>query len=880
MANDNMPKIPLLFLRWFCKRDLIDEIEGDLIEAYRQRSRFGAARAKWRFFKEVLQSFNSRNIGIMEKYEGWSLIRNLSILKQYGRVLMRTMRKSKIYTTISIASLTLGIACAGLIYLYLQKELTFDQVFSRYTDIYRINHHSKNSGRSYGYAPLAMTPHLVDNLDAVESGTRIFKYRRAIPMTVVSTRQSFNEGRFGWSDPTFFHLFDLPLIQGSPQTVLLRPNVVVISASTAKKYFGDRNPIGEIIEFNWGENTPLEVTGVFEDFPSNASIQLDLISNIETCRNTMWSGGRFSDWRNMFVSAYILLKPGIDINSVQEVQQVAQQATSKYYTPDNPDAWTTSIQPLINIHLDPPLTIGEWSKHNDSETLILFAAIGLIILSLGCFNFTNMVTAQAGQRTKEVGVRKVLGSQRRQIAQQTLFETLIFVLISGMFALLLVYGLLPKLGALTSHRYGLQDLVNLNFLAPFTLILLLVAAIAGAYPALYISRIQSLQLMKNNSGVSGGKTVRNVLVTAQFTITTGLVICTLMVYLQLQFLQKKELGFNQSVIVNMPIHNDDAVIPKIDAFRNEVTAQPGISHVTAASHEMFSDYTYIADFKVEGLEEEHKWERYTVEQDYISTFDLDIIAGRGFDATIPSDCTAFVLNESAVKALGLTLEEAVNRTITDQGLEKTGKIVGIAKDFHFRSLHHTIQPFVMYVNWDRLDYISVRLESNNFSENIARLEAGWYRIFGESVPFFYSFLDQQAADLYQSEDNERQLFTLFSVVSIVLGCLGLFGFALFTTERKFKEIGLRKVLGAGTWQVILMINQNFIRILSLAFALATPAAFYLMRNWLQAFAYRIDQPVWVYLVTGAATFLIATITVSYLSWKAASSNPVDAIKVE
>ncbi len=876
MDRPDIPRLPLKFLRWFCKRSLIHEIEGDLIEAYYHRHTSRPSAARLKFFKEVLLSFNKRNIGIMENYQHSILANHWSMILQYSRVLRRNVRKSKIYTSISIASLTLGITCAGLIYLYINKELTFDRVYTQSDSIFRINHFSNNSGRSYAFAPLGMTPHLTEQMDAVETGTRIFKYRRAIPVTVASRNLSFNEAKFGWADPTFFEIFDLPLVHGAADEVLSRPNVVVISESIARKYFGDQNPLGEVLEFNWEPFTQLEVVGVYEDFPSNTSFQLDLISNIETCRRTMWSGGWLRDWNNMFVSAYVVVKPG----EVEAIVEEAQKATSAYFTPDKPEAWVASLQALTDIHLDTPMDIGEWSTHNDVQTLILFGAIGVIILSLGCFNFMNMVTAQASQRTKEVGVRKVLGSQKRQIAQQTFFETIVFVVVAGIFSLILIYGLLPRLGELTAHRYGLNDLYHPDFLVPFLVILLSVAAVAGAYPALYISSIQSLQLMKHNHSLSGGKTVRNVLVTAQFAITTGLVICTFMVYLQLQYLRNKEVGFDRSLIVNMPIHNDDAVIPKINAFRNEVTAHSGISHVTAASHEMFSDYTYITNFKIDGLEEIRKWERYTVEHDYIEAFDLELVAGRGFDASIASDSTAFVVNESAVQALGFTPEQVLGKTITDEGLDKTGKIVGVVKDFHFRSLHHNIQPFVMYVNWDRLDYISVRLQSQNFADNLVRLEEGWYATFGESVPFFYSFLDQQSADLYAREDNESQLFTLFSIVSIVLGGMGLFGFALFTTEKRFKEIGLRKVLGANTWQLILLINQNFARILAVAFVLATPVAFYLMGQWLDAFAYRIQQPIWVYLATAAMTFLIAGVTVSYLSWKAASSNPVDAIKVE
>ncbi len=875
MNQDQLPEWPLRFLRWFCKEDLIDEIEGDLTEVYFHRFSHSPTKARLRFYKEVLLSFNRRNIGIMEKYEKNQLGLQWSIVIQYIKILFRVIRKSKVYSSISVLSLTIGLTCAGLIYLYLDKELSYNQVYTEADNIYRISHLSNNSGRNYAFAPVGLVPHLVETMEAVESGTRIFKYRRAIPMTITGTQQSFNEARVGWVDPGFFDLFNLEILRGSTND-LNRPFTIMLSESTARRYFADDNPIGRTITFNGEYESTLEVIGIFEDFPSNTSFQLDLISNMETCYKTMWAGGWMTDWQNMFTSAYVKVKPG----RMEEVLKAAQEAVAANYDPDRPDMWQTSMQRLTAIHLSEPKDIGEWSANNDIQTIILFGAIGLIILCLGTFNFINMVIAQAGNRSKEVGVRKVLGGNKKGIAQQTLFETVFFVIISGSISFGLIYALLPWLGALTSHSYHFGDLVNPYFLFGYILLLGVVTFLAGAYPALYISRINSLHLMRRNHTLVAGSRVRNILVTSQFTITSGLVICTMMVFLQMKYIQNLDLGFDDSTIITIPIHNDELVIPKINAFRNELQSIPGIGYVTAASHEMLSDYTYITNFIIQGFDDQLKWERYTVEQDYIKAFGLELIAGRGFDRTIPGDSTSFVLNESAVKALNLTPEQALNLTITDQGLDYTGKIIGVVKDFHFRSLHHDIQPFVMYVNWERLDYISVSLSSNEFTSNIRHLEEKWFKTFGESVPFFYQFLDQQTAGLYVKEDNERRLFSSFSLLSVILGAMGLFGSALFTTERRYKEIGLRKVLGANTLQVILMINGNFIRMIGVAFLIASPFAFLLMNSWLEEFAYRIVQPLWVYLITALVTFFIAIVTVSYLSWKAATSNPVEAIKTE
>ncbi|WP_462252329.1 ABC transporter permease [Ekhidna sp.] len=873
--SSKAPNSPLKFLRWFCKKELIDEIEGDLIEAYQERHQTDPRKAKRKLWKEVLQSFNSRNIGIMEKYMNRTFMDRISMVKQYALVLFRNAKKYKVYTLISLASLVLGIACASLIYLYIQKETSFDTMYSKVNQLYRINHVSETSGRTYAYAPLAMTPHLKENAEAIEDGVRIFKYRRASPVTVEFSNRSFNEPRFAWADPNFFELFDLTFTIGNREGILDRPNTVVISESLSKKYFGEKDPIGHTLIFGSAEVTKLEVVGVFKDFSSNTSFQFDLVSNLETCSRAMWNSNHLNSWTNMFVSAYLVVKP----DRMEEAQALVQEATNTYFNPESSSNWIATIQPLSDIHLGEAMEIGEWSAHNDVETLVMLATIGIIILCLGCFNFTNMITAQAGQRTKEVGVRKVLGSYRRNIAQQTFFETAGFVSVAGVFAFLMVYLCLSRLGNLTGHSYDLNDLLIAEFYIPFVFILTVVILLSGVYPAFFISSIRSIQLMKNTTDLKGGG-IRNVLVTTQFVITTALIISTCVVFLQLQYLREKKLGFDHSVIVNMPIHSDEAIIPKINTFRNELASFAGIKGITAASHEMLTDYTYITNFAIEGIAEDQLWERYTVEQDYLKTFDLEIVAGRGFDRNIQSDSSAFVLNESAVKTLGLSPNEVIGKSMTDGTLNRTGKIIGIVKDFHFRSLHHEISPFVMYVNRYRLDYISARLSVDNFQENISHLEETWTNVFGEGIPFFFNYLDQQAMAMYEKEDNEMQLFSIFSLVSITLGGLGLFGFVLFTTERKNKEIGLRKVLGATSWQVIKLINATFVRMLLIASLIAVPITYYLMKQWLRDFAYRIDQPIWVYFLAILGILIVATITVSNTTWRAASSNPVDAIKNE
>ncbi len=870
------PQIALKLLRWFCKSSVINEIEGDLLEMYAYRQQRNSKHPRLRFWMEILASMNLRNMGIMEKNQDQFLVRQWAMLNQYRKIFTRLLLRYKIYSTISIASLAIGLSSAIMVHLYLQKELTFDRHLEDANLIYRVAIESQNSGRSYAFAPTALTPTLIDTYESVTDGVRIFKYRRPVPITVKQSRQSFNEPYFGWVDPSFFQVFSISFEKGNPNTALNRPNTIVISSSTAKKYFGNEDPIGKIIEYNWTENSPLEVTGVFEDIPTNTHFHFDMLSSLETCQKIMWNRPLLNAWQNLFTSAYIKIKPG----TADEVAKFVDQEIQENFAADSPNTINSWLQPITTIHLQSKLDLGEWKENNNLQNLLIFGAIGLIILVLGCFNFVNMITAQATQRTKEVGIRKVLGSQKRFIAQQTFIETVFYVMIASLASGLIVTFSLPLLEKLTQHQYTWADINNPQFYLPLLLIWLIVILLSGSYPALYISRFNSLRLISGGTGSESSKKVRKLLIITQFTLAIGLVICTLMVYLQLDYMRNKSLGFDHSLIINMPIHNDEAILPKLDLFRDEVVKHPGLSHVTAASHEMFADYTYIGLFRIAGSDESHRWERFTTDQFYPQTFDLPLLAGRYFDQKYQSDTSAFLLNKKAVETLGLTPAEAIGQTIEDEASGVSGKIVGVLDNFHFRSLHHDIQPFVLYVNRGRLDYISARMSNANYEENIGQLESTWKDVFGDQVPFFYSFLDQKAEALYVKETNEGMLFTIFSGISILLGCMSLFGFALFLSERKYKEIGIRKVLGATRWQILKLMNGSFISIITIALTLSIPLAYYLMNLWLDGFAFRIEQPLWIYGITVLMMFLIALSTVSFLALKAAQTNPVDAIKSE
>lgn len=803
------------------------------------------------------------------------------MFNSYVKILFRNLAKAKVYAGISILSLSMGITAALMIFIYIQRELSYDHFYNDADDIYRMGlvRKTANSVRKIGFMPLALGPYLKQNYESVLQTVRIFQYRRAIPVSIPETRAAFNEEGFAWADSTFFEVFNQEFLRGDPATALDGPNSVVITESTARKYFQDGNPIGRRLQFNWEYDQSLVVTGVIKDFPSNSHFKFDLISSLVAARSFMWSGRDWlNSWGNLFVSSYVKLKPGTDIGHFKP--DITERVKEGF---NNPNAtYEPFFQPITNIHLYSDLDVGEWEAITNPQNLYMFGAIGCIILFLGCFNFTNMITAQAGKRAKEIGLRKVFGSKKWQLVQQHYFETFLYAflaLIISFVSSALVSGQLSKL---TGQDYPFEMFISIEILGALGIILAIVCVIAGTYPALFISGFSPITILHSSrfSFKSSGS-IRNTLVVTQFVISICLIICTILVNLQLDYMQNKQLGFKQDVILNIPIQNDDAILPKLETFRSALTNHHSITGVTSASHIFFANYTYVNQFQVDGVESStiFRWERYTVDHDYIETFGLEMVAGRGFSRSYASDSSAFILNEAAVKVLGLTPEEAIGRKIDNVSDRKSGVIVGVVKDFHYRSLHQEIQPFVLYINLDRLDYFSVALQPGQLEDGLDHVERTWEALY-PGIPYFSEFQDQHLASYYQREENMSKLFSWFTVVALFLASLGLFGFASYTSESRFKEIGIRKVLGANSSQITQLLTREFLKLVLLAYVLAIPLAYYAMGYWLESFAFRIDQPLWVFVAAGFATLLISFVTVAQQSLKTAWANPIIALKTE
>ena len=805
------------------------------------------------------------------------------MLKNYLKIAFRNFVKNKSFTTLSILSLSIAITCVLLIGSYAEHEFSYDRFHEKADQIYRLTTKSVNqeTERTVGFVPLPLSAHLEENFPGVTNFARVWEYRRSMPVTNPEDDVVFYEDNFGWAEDTFFEIFDFEIIAGNAESPLGDFRSVVISESTAQKYFGDENPIGKPIHYLGETDIPFYVTAVMKDFPSNSHFQFDFIGNIKVAADDYWAGGGvgqgfFDDWVNLFVPAYILVEPGTDMAPI--LAEASRLENEYFQVPGS--SYKVQAQPITDIHLYSNLDVGEWGINGSAANVYAVIIVGLIVLLLGCFNFINLVTAQAGKRVKEVGLRKTLGGTRKQLMGQHYMESLLLVLAAVVVAFVFVDLLKPFAREFSGVGNIFNLLLNPASLAVIVGFVVLVVILAGAYPALFVSRFNAASVLKGTfSNQLGGGSLRKVLVTTQFALSGALIVCTMIVYQQLQHMQESELGFAEEQMVIIPNHRDNTIIPNLNALKQAYLQNSNVKGVTASSHLMFATYTYSNTFRLQGTEQDYRWERYTVDGDYPETYDLEFVSGRSFRADSPADTNAVILNEQAVLEMGLQPDEIIGRTMINRSFDAEGEIVGVVKDFHFQSLHESIQPFVLVNRPDIVDFISVKINPVNVGATIDFLEDTWYEVI-PNASFGYYFLDNTFAALYAEEEKLSNAILGFSFVAIFLACLGLFGLSLFTAERRTKEIGVRKVLGASVSDIVRLLASDFTKLILLALVIAFPVSWVVMNGWLNDYAYRIDMSWWLFAVGAIFVIGISWLTVSWHSIRAATVNPVESLKSE
>ena len=805
------------------------------------------------------------------------------MLQNYLKIAWRTFTGNKGFTVLSVLSLSIAITSVLLIGLFVWQEFSYDSFHERPHDIYRLVTHAQNqdSERSAGFVPLALAPYLAEQYPGVENYARVWEYRRSMPVANPGRNITFYEGNFAWAEDRFFDLFDFQIIAGDTKNPLGDKRGVVISEAVAEKYYADENPIGKPLHFRGEIDIPLHVTAVMADFPPNSHFHFDFVANIRTAAKDFWAGGQateamLDEWVNLFVPAYIMTAPGTDLEPI--LNDATRQVNDRLEVPGS--AYRVEAQRLTDIHLTSNLDIGEFEVNGSRSNVYAVMIIGLIVLVLGCFNFVNLVTARAGTRTREIGLRKAMGGNRLQLIIQQFLETFLLVLIS----------LAISLGAAELLSPGLEDFIRLY--SPLELItqpiplavlagfILLLVILAGTYPALYLTGFSPSSILRETfAGNPGGGSLRKVLVTIQFALGGALIVCTMVVYQQLEFMKQKELGFAEEQILVIPIHRDNVIIPNFDRVKEAFLQDSNIKGVTASSHLMFATFTYSNTFSLSGSEREYRWERYTVEADYPEVYGLEFVAGRSFRRHFTADSNAVILNEQAVRELGIIPEEVVGRTMENRSIQVAGEVVGVVRDFHFQSMHERIQPFVLVNRPEQVDFISVRINPEQVSSTVDFLETTWKEVIPEAS-FGYYFLDNTFGAIYSREERLSSTVLGFSVVAVFLACLGLFGLALFTAELRTKEIGVRKVLGATVWDIVRLLTGDFTRLVILALLLALPVSYILMNNWLNNYAYRIEVSWSLYLSGALLVLVLSWLTVSWHSIRAASANPVNSLKRE
>ncbi|MBS1745880.1 MAG: ABC transporter permease [Bacteroidetes bacterium] len=810
------------------------------------------------------------------------------MFKNYFKIAWRNISKNKIYSFINIAGLAIGLASFLLITLYVTNELSYDRYFPDANRIYRINSDIRIGGSNL-HMPVTsdmMGQLLEKDNPQIEQYTRIYTFSGN--KLVKKGNVYINETNVGNADSTFFEVFQLPVIAGDTKHALDEPNTVVVTESTAKKYFGTTDVLGKTIEIKDNNITPYKITAVIKDIPDNTHFHFDFLFSM---KNVNYDWGAITS-HNFYT--YIKLKPGTDYkafekNFDQYIDRYVMPYAKRFMNINSMDEFRKagnnlqySLMPLTRIHLYSDYSF-ELSPSGNIQYVYIFSAVALFILIIACINFMNLTTARSAGRAKEVGIRKVLGTEKKQLVSQFLFESTLIALVSLLIAILIDYFVLPVFNDIAAKHMTLNNLFSTSIL-PFLIALpFVVGLLAGSYPAFFLSAFKPIEVLKGKLKLgSKGGGLRSVLVVFQFATSIILIVGTIIVYEQLHFIQTKNLGYNKDqvlVIDGLFTLNEGTK----QTFKNEVLQLPGVTEGTLSSflpvsNSSRNDNTYSKD-AVPTPQNSLDMQNWGVDYDYVKTLGMQIIQGRNFSKDFGSDSSAIIINETAMKLLGFTnpIGQKIYNTDND-GQQSSYHIIGVVKNFNFESLHQQVGPLCFMLGKNTNSAI-FKVNAGNIQNLITQIQNKWKTI-ASGMPFSYRFLNESFDEMYRAEQRAGEIALIFSVLAIFIACLGLFGLATFIAEQRTKEIGIRKVLGASVQGIVKMLSKDFVKLVLLSFIIATPLAWWAMHNWLNNFAYRINIEWWMFVVAGIGALLIALITVSFQAVKAALSNPVKSLRTE
>ena len=806
----------------------------------------------------------------------------------YIKVALRNLWKNKTFSFINIFGLAIGLCCFLLIALYVLDELSFDRYNDKADRIYRIN-----SDIRFGGADLHM-PVTSDMMGAVlkkdypqvEDYTRI--YNSNGNKLVKNGNEFINEINVAHVDSTFFRVFTIPAIAGDTKTALNDPNTVVITESTARKYFGTTDAVGKTIETNDNNKTIYKVTAVVKDVPKNAHFQFDFFFSM---KNVDYQWGQFLSHN---FHTYLLLRKGTDYkafekNFKQYIDKYVMPQAKQYMSIGSMDEFEKagnkleySLIPLTKIHLYSD-RVFEFSSSGNIQYVYIFSAGALFILLIACINFMNLTTARSTNRAKEVGIRKVLGTERKNLISQFLTESTLMVLLSLAIAIGATYFVLPLFNDVAGKSMYVGSLFSPIILPLLIALPLIVGLLAGSYPAFFLSGFQPIEVLKgkiNLGSKSGG--LRSLLVIIQFTTSIVLIIGTIIVYRQLHYIQTKNLGFNKDQV--LIINDSYALKNNIDAFKNEVLQMPGVISGTLSSFlPVTSSSRNDNSFSKEATMDAKNgfdMQNWTIDYDYLNTMGIELARGRNFSKDYGTDTSAVIINETTAGILGYNdpIGKEIYASFGGPGSLTKYTIIGVVKNFNFESLHKSVGPLAFFLG-KSTGLASFKVKAANVPDLTKRIESKWKEM-AQGMPFSYRFLDDSFNEMYQDEQRVGKIALTFSILAILIACLGLFGLATYIAEQRTKEIGIRKVLGASVGGIVQLLSKDFIKLILIAFVIAAPLAWYFMNKWLQDFAFRTNINWWIFLLAGCIAIIIALSTISFQAIRAAIANPVKNLRTE
>lgn len=865
------PKAFLAFFRWYCHPRLVDHIEGDLIEDYRWRLRRGSKTiADLKFILDVFLLFRP---GIIRSRGSYQTAKSYDMYKNYLKIAIRLFNRERVYSLINVSGLALGFTCCLLMYLFISDELSFDKFHKDAHRIYRVSSAYMRQGVWEPYASNSWrTAELIkNNYNEVEQLVRIrpddneiFEYND----------KRILETRIGWVDDNFFSLFSFPLVMGNPQQALKGPNKVVISETIAQKYFGTENPMGKVFRVD-DNHFDLQVSGVMRDMPSNSHFHFDFLVSGETLRQVV-PESLFTNvgWDSQHV--YVKLAPDAD--------PARMEATFPEFINNNLDFWKSTsfklfLQPLLSIHLESNLGL-EMEANGSLIRIYSFSVIAIFILIVACANYMNLTTAKSLRRAKEVGMRKVLGAKRRDLLNQFLSESSLMTAAALAIALALCAIVLPGFNAFAEKELSSRMLFNPKVISGLLISFGAIGLLTGLYPAMMLSSFKPLNNMKGNERVGlKGFALRKGFVVVQFVITIGLIAASSIVFNQWNFMKTKSLGINQDLVISVPLQTMDR--SRVSTLTNELLTHPAVLKAGYANMRMPGWIGNSTNYRAQDVNPDEEVNKsmklIRIDHGFFPTMEAAFIEGRNFSEALPADSAAIILNESAVAQLGW--KDAVGKWMKIGQAQKRFTVVGLVRDFHFESLHRKIPPIIFLYQPRNVNFAYLKIKDDDIPATLTHIEKTYSR-FESSRDFTFTFMDEDIERQYQAEEKFTQVFSLFTMLAIIIACLGTFGLISFAAERKSKEIGIRKVLGASVANVSFMLIREFVILLVVASAIAWPVTWYFLAEWIEGFVYRVSIEATPFILATVFAAIILVLTTGFRALKAALANPVDSLRTE